>query len=388
MSQASRTTVLVLFGGRSAEHEISILSARFVIDALDRRRFEPLLVGIDPDGIWHLLDEGQLPSSKDPRAVKIDRSGPRAYLWPMPAGGDRAGLLHVEGRAPVPFDVVFPVLHGPQGEDGCMQGLFELAAVPYVGSGVAGCAVGMDKVMQKQIFHEVELPIVAYHAFDAADWRARQGEMLDACAELGSPVFVKPANMGSSLGVRRAADPRQLRDAIEHALSFDTKVVVEHGLVGAREIECSVLGNHDPRVSLPGEIVVRHGDGFYSYDAKYIDDGADLRVPAELFHAEQSTVQLLALRAYRALDCAGMARVDMFMSAERQIYLNEVNTIPGFTAISMYPSLWRASGLEPAALVSELVELGLERHRERQALRTSWLGSDSSPRAERAQSTG
>ena len=373
MSQASKTRVLVIFGGRSAEHEISILSARFVVDALDRERFEPVLVGIAPDGAWHLIAGAQVPKARDPREATMDRSGPRAYLWPMPAGGERAGMLQVEGSEAVPFDVVFPVLHGPQGEDGCIQGLFELAAVPYVGSGVAGCAVGMDKVMQKQIFQQVDLPVLAYHAFTVADWRADADEQLGSCVELGFPLFVKPANMGSSLGIRRAGSDSELREAIDHAFGFDTKVVVERGLIGAREIECSVLGNHDPRVSLPGEIVVRHGDGFYSYDAKYIDDGAELNVPAQLFHAEQSTVQLLALRAYRALDCAGLARVDMFMTADREIYLNEVNTLPGFTAISMYPSLWQASGVEPAALVSELIDLALERHRERQALRTSRL---------------
>jgi D-alanine-D-alanine ligase len=256
------------------------------------------------------------------------------------------------------------------GEDGTMQGLFELAAVPYVGSGVTGCAVGMDKVIQKQVFAQCDLPILPYHVIAGHDWQRRAAEARDACDALGYPLFVKPANMGSSLGIRKVSERAGLDDAVAHALTFDTKLVVERGLVGAREIECSVLGNHDPRVSLPGEIVVHHSDGFYSYEAKYIDDGAALNVPANLYHAEQSTVQLLALRAYRALDCAGMARVDMFLSAEREIFLNEVNTIPGFTAISMYPGLWQASGVSGQELVSTLIDLALERYAERSALVT------------------
>jgi D-alanine-D-alanine ligase len=362
--------VLILFGGRSAEHEISIISGGFIAASLDRDLFEPLLVGIAPDGRWHLLEEAQLHASKDPREVTIDTSGPRAWLMPMPSDGERAAQLFVEGREPIDFDVAFPVLHGPMGEDGTMQGLLELACVPYVGSGVTGCAVSMDKVFQKQVFQQADLPILKYRVVQQRLWSDQRDTLIEQCETLGYPLFVKPANMGSSLGIGKAGDRAGLVAAIEHAFSFDTKLVVEQGLDGAREIECSVLGNHDPRVSLPGEIVVRHSDGFYSYDAKYIDDGAELTVPAKLYHAEQNVVQLLALRAFRVLDCAGMARVDLFMSSEHEIYLNEVNTTPGFTGISMYPRLWKASGVEPQKLVSKLIELAIERHRERAALRT------------------
>lgn len=368
------TRVLVLFGGRSAEHEISIISARFIVDSMDRKRFTPVLVGIAPDGRWHAVDEAQLPTSKDPRQVAVPDDGPTAWLRPMPDRSDGEGTLHVEGRAPMGFDVAFPVLHGPMGEDGTVQGLLELASVPYVGAGVTGSAVAMDKLIQKQIFEQAELPILPYRAVRRADWDKRREQVVSGCLELcerpDEPLFIKPANMGSSLGIRKAKGKAALVAAIDHAFAFDTKLVVEKGLEGPREIELAVLGNHDPEVSLPGEIVVEHGDGFYSYDAKYIDDGAALTIPAKLDEAQRSAVQLLALQAYRQLDVMGMARIDLFLGAEGEVYLNEVNTIPGFTAISMYPQLWRASGLGADDLVTRLVELALERHAERSALRT------------------
>ena len=358
--------VLILYGGRSAEHEISIISGSFIAASLDRTRFEPIFVGVAPDGTWHLQTETA--TSKDPREVSIDTSGPKAWLLPMPSG-----VLHVEGRDPIPFDIAFPVFHGPMGEDGAFQGLLELAAVPYVGAGVSGSAVAMDKTIMKKVFEHAELPIVKWAALTQAQYAAGRDDQLARIEELPYPLFVKPANLGSSQGISKATDRASLVTAIEHALSFDTKLVIEQGLVDAREIECAVLGNHDPRVSLPGEIVVTHADGFYSYDAKYIDDGATLKVPADLYHAEQNAVQLLALRAFRAVDCAGMARVDMFLTAERDIYLNEVNTIPGFTAISMYPRLWAASGVPAQELVSELLDLAVARHKERSTLRTTRL---------------
>lgn len=363
--------MLVLYGGRSAEHEISLLSARFIVDSLDRNRFEPLLVAIDPQGRWHLQQEDDLPTCRDPREARMNPAGPEATLHPMPAAAERAGLLHVAGAEPQPFDVAFPVLHGPMGEDGCMQGLFELASLPFVGSGVTGSAVGMDKLIQKQVLEAAEVPVVPYVGLIERRWTEEQDEAIADCEAIGYPLFVKPANLGSSLGIRVAHERSELLEAVAHALQFDTKLVIERGLTGAREIECSVLGNDDPQVSLPGEIVVDHADGFYSYEAKYIDaEGAKLCVPAELYHAEVGAIQLLALRAYRALDCAGMARVDLFVTADRAVYLNEINTIPGFTAISMYPQLWNKSGLPPTELVSRLVELALERHRRRASLRT------------------
>jgi D-alanine-D-alanine ligase len=363
---ADRLTVLVLYGGRSAEHEISILSARFIVGSMPRDRYQPLLVGISPHGRWHLQEEEDLPATGDPREAHIDDGGTRVWLEPMPT---TTPLLHVEGERPLSFDVAFPVLHGPMGEDGTVQGLLELAGIPYVGSGVAASAVGMDKHLQKQVLAQSGLRVTSWHSLRASEWSEGRNDVLMSCGSLGYPLFVKPANMGSSLGVRRVNAAQGLAEAIDHAFEFDTRVIVEKGLSGAREIECSLLGNDEPEVSVPGEIMVDHPDGFYSYDAKYIDDGARLQVPAQLTLAELSRLQKAARAAFVALGCSGMARVDMFLTSDG-VYLNEVNTIPGFTAISMYPMLWRASGLEPEALVHRLIELGLERHQVRSALRT------------------
>ena len=364
--------MLVLYGGRSAEHEVSIVSARFIVGALDGERFEPVLVGIHHDGHWSLQPRDALDTVSGPDRASLAPDAPRASLDPYPASAAEPVCLRVDGRDPIAIDAVFPVLHGPLGEDGATQGLFELIGLPYVGSGVASSAVAMDKVMQKQLFVQHELPIVPYVHVRAVDFAKDRSACLERAAALGFPMFVKPANMGSSLGISRVADHSKLEQAIEHALEFDTKIVIEQGLDSAREIECAVLGNDEAEVSLPGEIVVQHDDGFYSYDAKYIDaDGAALHVPAQLSPTERSTVQLLALRAFRALDCAGLARVDMFLSRDGELYVNEVNTMPGFTAISMYPALWNASGVDAATLVARLVDLAFARHAAGSALRTA-----------------
>jgi D-alanine-D-alanine ligase len=349
-----KRTVLVVFGGRSAEHEISILSARFVVSSLDRDRFEPVLCGIDPHGRWHWLDA--LPEG-DARTVRIDESAPLAVIQPG-APGYR------------PVDIAFPVLHGPFGEDGTIQGLFEMLGTPYVGSGVTASAIGMDKLQQKRIFERLELPVAPYVTLRARDFARDANAQIDAATELGFPMFVKPANMGSSLGVSKATGRAGLRDAIQLAFEFDDTVLVERGLPKVREIEVAILGNDDPRASEPGEITVTHRDGFYSYDAKYLDDGAELSVPAKLSSEEAARVRDLALRAFTALGCAGLARVDMFVS-EGSVVLNEVNTMPGFTSISMYPRLWQHAGIGGRQLVTRLVELGFERHARRTALRTS-----------------
>jgi D-alanine-D-alanine ligase len=375
---ARKLRVAVLFGGRSAEHEISLLSARFVVEALDRDRFEPVLVGIDKGGRWLLQEEALLlAASRDPRRARLDMARPDVVLAPHP-GADGGGSLAVAGAdaartgALTSIDVVFPVLHGPMGEDGTVQGLLELAGVPYVGAGVLGSAVGMDKDVMKRLLAQAELPIVPYRTVRGAAWRARRQAVLSDCAELGLPVFVKPANLGSSVGVSRVIRADALPEAIELAMSFDDKVVVEQGLENVREIECSVLGNDEPRASLPGEIVVGHADGFYSYAAKYLDEsGAATVVPAALAPAQVAAVQLLAIRTFQALDCAGLARVDFFL-AGGELYVNEINTMPGFTAISMYPKLWEASGLPARQLVSSLVDLALERAARRRAFRTSY----------------
>ncbi|MCC6558814.1 MAG: D-alanine--D-alanine ligase [Polyangiaceae bacterium] len=375
-TKPQKLRVAVLFGGRSAEHEISLLSARFVVEALDRDRFDPVLIGIDKEGRWLLQDEALLlGAARDPRLQRLNQSMPEAALaaHPDPTG---AATLSIAGGDPSGIDVVFPVLHGPMGEDGCVQGLLELAGVPYVGSGVLGSAVGMDKDVMKRLLRDAELPLVPHVTIRRAEWDRDRPHCLERAAGLagpeGLPVFVKPANLGSSVGVRRALDRDAIDAAIDHAFEFDLKVVCEQGVPGAREIECAVLGEDDPIASIPGEIVVDHADGFYSYAAKYIDErGATTRIPADLTPAQASAVQLLALRTFRALEGAGMARVDFFLSRDDRLYVNEINTIPGFTAISMYPKLWEASGIPARELVERLIWLALDRGARRRRLRAS-----------------
>jgi D-alanine-D-alanine ligase len=305
MTAPRKLRVAVLFGGRSAEHEISLLSARFVVSALDRDRFEPVLVGIDKQGRWLLQEEALLLGAlRDPRLAKLNQAGADVALLAHPGAQGDASLT-IAGGAPTGIDVVFPVLHGPMGEDGCVQGLLELAGVPYVGAGVLGSSVGMDKDVMKRLLAAAELPMVPWRTIRRAAWlKSRDEEIAQAEATCGSPAFVKPANMGSSVGVSRATSREELARAIDLAFEYDTKVIVEKGVPGAREVECSVLGNDDPIASIPGEIVVDHADGFYSYAAKYIDEsGATIRIPAELSPTQANAVQLLAIeRALRQRD--------------------------------------------------------------------------------------
>jgi D-alanine-D-alanine ligase len=368
---SKKLRVAVLFGGRSAEHEISLLSARFVVEALDRARFEPVLVGIDKSGRWLLQEEALLLSaSRDPRLARLNTAMPDVAFGRPTAPGEVA--LTVDGRASGSVDVVFPVLHGPMGEDGSVQGLLEVAGVPFVGSGVLGSAVGMDKDVMKRLLAQAEIAIVPHETLRRVEWDRERAELTARCAALGFPSFVKPANLGSSVGVSRAKSRAELEAAIDYAFEFDTKVVVERGLDAPREIECAVLGEDDPIASIPGEIAVDHRDGFYSYAAKYIDErGAVTKIPADLTTSQVNAVQLLALRTFRTLESSGMARVDFFLSRGGELYVNEINTIPGFTAISMYPKLWEASGIGAQELVSRLIDIALLRATRRRALRTT-----------------
>jgi len=364
-----KTPVIILFGGRSAEHEISLLSARNVLSALDRTRFEPMLVGIDKAGHWHRESERTLEAAAgDPRGVMLDASAPAV-------GMEDALVAHGPGGAPAGIDseaVVFPVLHGTFGEDGTVQGAMELAGIAYVGAGVLGSAIGMDKDVAKRLLRDAGIPIVDFGVVTAGAFRRDPAGALRALPDLGYPRYVKPANAGSSVGVSRAAGPGDLERAVRAALAFDTKVLIERA-VDAREIECAVLGNDDPQASIPGEILVHHKDGFYSYDAKYVDpDGASWKIPADLPPETIARVQTLAVATFRALELSGMARVDFFATRDgRALYVNEVNTIPGFTAVSMYPKMWEASGLSPSALITRLIELAIERRDERRALKTT-----------------
>ena len=355
MSAAAKLTVAIIFGGQSAEHEISILSARNVLAALDRSRFEPLLIGIDKSGRW-IRQEPQalLASARDPRLVQVVPGTP---LAPLTAGG---GDAHI--------DVVFPVLHGTRGEDGAMQGLLELAGLPYVGAGVLGSAIGMDKDVMKRLLQEAQIPVAPFKVLRRAHFERDPHRSLAAIGELGFPLFTKPANAGSSVGVRKVKGAQLLEQAVRHAFEFDGKVIAEAAIAG-REIELAVLGGEPPQVSIAGEIVVQHADGFYSYDAKYIDaDGARLELPARLSADELARAQALALRSFEVLECAGMARVDLFLEAGGRLLVNEINTIPGFTAISMYPKLWELSGVPATQLVTRLIELALEREAQRRSI--------------------
>ena len=364
--------VLVLFGGRSAEHEISLLSARFVVEALDPERFEAVLVGIDKQGRWQLESRASLlGAGEGARAVALSAGLPQVSLPPRPAASG-ALQLAVEAQAPAGVDVVFPVLHGPMGEDGTVQGLLELSGLPYVGAGVLGSAVGMDKDVMKRLLQQAGLPLLPYVTLRQARFAKAPDAALAEVAKLAFPVFVKPANLGSSVGVSRVLTPAGLGAAIDQAFAFDAKVVIEQGLDHPREIECAVLGGDAPLVSVPGEIVVDHPDGFYSYAAKYLDDaGATTRIPAELSADEIAEAQRLSLRTFEALECEGMARVDLFLDKDRKLWVNEINTIPGFTRISMYPKLMQASGVTPRELVSRLIDDALARGKSKRERKTS-----------------
>jgi D-alanine-D-alanine ligase len=365
-----KTKVIVLFGGRSAEHEISLLSARNVVAALDRARFDPVLVGIDRQGRWHRESERTLAAAAgDPRALELDAAAPAVGIEEGLAAATPGGALESAAGDDV---VVFPVLHGTFGEDGTVQGLLELAGVAYVGAGVLGSAVGMDKDVAKRLLRDAGIPIVDFAVVTAAALARDPRAALAGAAALGSPIFVKPANAGSSVGVARVARPADLEGAVRAALAFDRKVLLERA-VDAREIECAVLGNDDPQASIPGEILVHHRDGFYSYDAKYVDaEGASWKIPADLPPAVTARVRELAVATFRTLELAGMARVDFFLARDTgALYVNEVNTIPGFTAVSMYPKMWEATGLSGPALISRLVDLAIERRDARRVLVTA-----------------
>lgn len=366
-----KTRVIILFGGRSAEHEVSLLSARNVFLALDRGRFDPLLVGIDKQGHWRVEPEKTLiEATGDPRLLKLVAAGQELSV---PVHPPTEPVAMADATAPIlgADDVVFPVLHGTYGEDGTVQGLLELADVAYVGPGHLGSAVGMDKDVTKRLLAQAGIPVVPWRIVTAHAMKKDPAGCLARAAELGFPCFVKPANAGSSVGVSKVRGQPELESALRLALEFDTKVLVEAG-VNAREVECAVLGNDEPQASVPAEIIVHHRDGFYSYDAKYVDaDGSEAKIPADIPPATAARVRELAVRTFQALELAGMSRVDFFLDkATGALFVNEVNTIPGFTAISMYPKLWEASGVPVKELVNRLLDLAVERRKARRALKT------------------
>ena len=345
-----------MFGGRSAEHEISLLSAQNVVASLDPDKYEAVLIGIDRSGRW-FLNEGSmhLLDASDARTIRLAMDGSEIGLV---STGPSSRLIQINGGAAGRIDVIFPVLHGPYGEDGTIQGLAKLADIPCVGAGVLGSAVGMDKDVMKRLLRDAGIPISPFVI--ARAHRPAEPTWDDATAELGTTLYIKPANLGSSVGIARVREEPAYRRAISDAFAYDRKVIIEREIIG-REIEVSVLGNDEPVASVPGEIVP--ADGFYSYAAKYLDEnGARLLIPADLTAEQTRTVQEMALRAFTALCCDGMARVDGFLTADGVFVVNEINTIPGFTRISMYPKLFEASGIGPRELTDRLIELAIERH--------------------------
>jgi D-alanine-D-alanine ligase len=380
-----RLRVGVLYGGRSGEHEVSLASAAAVFANLDRARYEPVPILIDKEGRWAIaekpptamsagdvIEQARLAAAKP---ASVDRE---VHLVARPSGEtilsiERAKHDNTVAPAMVSgsnLDVIFPVLHGPYGEDGTIQGLLELANVPYVGAGVLASSLGMDKALMKVVFSARGLPICDYRVVLRHEWERHREQTLADLETLKYPMFVKPANLGSSVGISKAKDRVSLAEAVDLAGSFDRKIVVEAAVPEAREIECAVLGNDEPSASVPGEVIPSRE--FYDYEAKYIDDSSQTVIPANLSPEAVSEVQRLSIDAFRAIDCAGMARVDFLLEkASGRLFLNEVNTIPGFTTISMYSKLWAASGVDYGTLLDRLIALAIERHAAKQLLRTS-----------------
>jgi len=364
---AAKLHLAVLFGGRSCEHEVSVASAKSLLEsgAIAESKCDLTLVGISRGGRWFLVEQpaavfaaGRVEDDCGLPAVMLDHCGGRRLVA---ADGEGDGLRHR------PLDVVFPLLHGPGGEDGTVQGLLALAGIACVGSGVGGSAAAMDKETAKLLCTAANLPQTEYRTVRHWQWRDSADGVMAELAALGRPLFVKPANLGSSVGVRKVDGEAGLREALEFAFQFDLKVVVERAAEGFREIECSVLGNDRPRASVAGEIVP--GREFYDYETKYLDGKSQLLIPAPIAARTQKRIQQLSLRVFQAVGAEGMARVDFFLSRDEQtVLVNEINTIPGFTPISMYPKLWRASGLQYAELVEELLQLARQRRRQRDRL--------------------
>jgi D-alanine-D-alanine ligase len=382
MAGKNRIRVGVLFGGRSGEHEISLRSALTVMSAMDPKRYEVVPIGIDRDGRWYLEHDAlKLLADTTPHLAALAAGDTPVTLLPHPDSralvaaprrGDRAPAV---GRRPLggSLDVIFPVLHGTYGEDGTVQGLLELAGIAYVGAGVLGSAVGMDKDVQKRLLRDAGVPVVDYCAVERREWREHPGRVRSAARALGYPVFVKPNALGSSIGISKVKRPADLGRALEDAFQYDRKALIEQSCQG-REIECSVLGNDRPEASVPGEIIVKGRHDFYSYESKYVDpEGAATKIPADLPRAITKRIRATAVGAFKALGLRGMARVDFLASSDlRRIYVNEVNTVPGFTSISMYPKLWEASGLALPKLIDRLIELALQEHRDRAALKYTY----------------
>lgn len=368
-SRTSKLRVGVLFGGRSAEHEVSLVSATSIINALDKKKYEVIPIGITKEGKW----------VSSPNALELLKGGdrlsnvPENILLPDPTYKSLVELNQKsEVRGQISIDVIFPVLHGTFGEDGTVQGLLELAGIPYVGAGVLGSAAGMDKIVTKQLCEQAGISVTPYVWFLRRNFQSNKKKIISTIEKkFRYPCFVKPANLGSSVGISKVYNRTQLVEGIELAMHYDRRILVEKGIENAREIEVSVLGNNEPIASVPGEII--SSNEFYDYDAKYVDGKSESVIPATLPKDVAKKIQNYAVQGFKAIDGAGMARVDFLITRKsNRIYLNEINTIPGFTSISMYPKLWEASGISYSSLLDRLIRLAFERHNEHQTFSTNY----------------
>lgn len=361
---SKKIKIAILFGGKSAEHEVSLQSAKNAYEAINKDKYEVVLLGIDKTGRWQINEASEyLLNAEDPKLIKLNKSNNPVALVPS-SQGQLSSLSSDSLRNKI--DVVFPILHGTYGEDGTVQGLLKLAGVPFVGAGVLGSAVGMDKDVMKRLWRDADIPIGRFLTYKDVN----EIDFIKVNSELGLPVFVKPANMGSSVGINKAKNKKEFDQAVKDAFKYDNKIIIEENIEG-REIEVAVLGNQEPKASVPGEIIPSHE--FYSYEAKYIDEqGAKTEVPAKISEKEKKLIQDLAVKAFKVLECEGMARMDFFLKPNGGVIVNEINTIPGFTSISMYPVLWQASGIGYSDLIDRLIQLALERFEREQKIETDF----------------
>jgi len=357
--------VAIIFGGKSAEHEISIISAKNVIDAIDKEKYEPVPIGIDKDGTWYLNDKSKfILEGSNPKLAKINKANIKVALVPTNNSNELVSITDSKNKGKI--DVAFPVLHGTYGEDGSIQGLLRMANIPYVGADVLGSAVGMDKDVLKRLLRDAGIPTPRFEVFDKQT--IKNTDFYKLTNRFGKTLFIKPANLGSSVGINKVDNKEGFEEAVKDAFKYDKKIIIEEAIEG-REIECSVLGNEEPIASLPGEIVVN--SGFYSYETKYLDEeAARLEVPVKLPEETVKKVQKCAVKTFKVLCCSGMARVDFFLRDNNEILVNEINTIPGFTKISMYPKLWEASGIPYSELIDRLIQLAINRFSKEQSLKT------------------
>jgi D-alanine-D-alanine ligase len=356
----------ILFGGKSAEHEVSLQSAKNVFDAIDKSKYEPILIGIDKSGKWLLNQQSEfLLNANDPKLIKLNQASDQVVLAPQ-SNGQIANLSQNTGDLKI--DVVFPILHGPFGEDGTVQGLLKLANIPFVGASVLGSAVGMDKEIMKKLLRDAGIKIGKFITLRHYE---KLPDYTNIINTLGSPFFIKPANMGSSVGISKIHNETEYLAGVKNAFQYDTKIILEEYIAG-REIECAILGNENPQASVVGEVIANHE--FYSYEAKYIDEkGAKLEIPAKIPTAINELIRTTAIQVFKILNCEGLARVDFFLKENGDIIVNELNTMPGFTRISMYPKLWEASGISYTDLVDKLIQLAIERFEIESKIKTSYV---------------